>query len=205
MGIFKRSKLKVKSESIDNNISYYIDYHNLKASNGFISDLLSKISQGENYLVVIDTKMLSRTTKDVGDTLNKLISTLEKLQLKYRVLKLARDNRITLLGAIVNMNDKKKSMDTIIGTIVDIENIKVIKEMLSTYFVYYFYGCNKLCTDDEMLDIFEKDYNNESLKDFFSYNIFDSNFLKQLVINTTKDNSESVLGIIRDINSFNEN
>ena len=203
MGIFNRSKLKVKSESIDDNISYYINYHNFKTSDVFMLELLSEISQGGSYLVVIDTKMISRTTENISDTLNKLISTLEKLDLKYKVLKVPRDSKITLLGASVNTSDKKKSMDTIIGTIVDGENIKIIKEMLSTYFVYYFFGCNIVCSQDELLDTFEKNYNSDSVKDFFNYNILDSNFLKQLVIRTNKDNSEFVLGIIENLNSSN--
>jgi hypothetical protein len=165
-----------------------------------MSGLLTEMSQGENYLVVIDTKMTSRTTEKTTAILSKLITTLEELHLKYKVLKVARDSRITLLGATVNVNEKKKSMDTIIGTIVDMANIKVIKQMLNTYFVYYYSGRNMICTDDEVLDIFEKNYNNDSLKDFFNYNILDSKFLKQLVINTRKDHSEFILGIIRGLN-----
>jgi hypothetical protein len=203
MGIFNKSKLKVKTETIDNTISYFIDYNNFKPADVFMLEMLSEISQGNNYLVVIDTKMLSRASENTSDLLNKLITALDKLALKYKVLKIARDNRITIFGASVNINDKKKSMDTIIGTIVDIENIKAIKELLNNYFVYYYCGNNIVCTDEEILDNFERNYHNDSLKDFFTYNIFDSKSLNHLVINAGIEHSEFILSIIKGLNSNN--
>lgn len=196
MSFFNKSKLKIKSETVANNIIYYIDYHNYKPRDFFTLNLLSELSQSEKLLMVIDTKMAARTNEKNSEIINTLLLTLEKHSLNYRVLKVARESKMSIFGSNLNTSDKKKSMDTIIGAVVNLDNLKDIKELLNDYFVYYYSVSSPVLSEMEILDHFEGNFHNDRLKDFFTYHILDSNFLTQLVINTNTNNSEYLLKVI---------
>lgn len=196
MGIFNKSSLKMRSESSQNNTRYYIDYHKQKDMDLFVSGLLGKISSGENYFAVIDTKMMYRTNGSTDEKLARLMYSLNNLGMKYKELSLESDGKISLFGASINLSDKRKTRDTLLGIIIDAENIHPIKQLLNNYCIYYYTGRNKEISNDELLIKFEETSNVDKLKAYFDYEIFDSFFIKQITINTKNQNSQFVKQII---------
>lgn len=188
MGIFSKEKLKVRFENNDDGLSFYIDYNKIKASEAFLQDLIEKISTERHCLMVIDTQMTCVSGGNTEKQFNRITDLLDKNNIKYKVLIEKRNSSITLFGATINQSEKPKTEFRIIGTIIELSKIKEIKQVLSAYYVYYYFSYDDNAIMNEILDKFEDNHTYEKLSNIFKYGLIDSDFLKQVVIKTASEN-----------------
>jgi hypothetical protein len=201
MNFFKNNKPKIKSESIQSGVKFNIGYFKLNNPENYKSKLLRSIIGSGLCLIIINTKyMYKDQNKDYITDLSELISEFDKADIKYKKIAVKRTQDVSIFGISVKQSDAKKYEDYIIGFIVESDNFENFIFKLSSYNLQYYIDCNGTSAD-ELLIRFESNFDDEEkLRSEFKYSIFDDNFIKQAAIFARMEDSESINGMLEEIN-----
>lgn len=201
MNFFNNNKLKAKTNIELDRVNFCINYYNIKESDKLKLTLIKKIMKQNYCLVTIDTTMLYKNDiKDTETMMESLVGELEKLKVAYCKKANISNSDTKILGVRVNMDGKKKQKDYIIGFTINSEKLDVIQTIMKNPSFHYYLVKDEL-TEEELLNKFELNYfNEEELKLYFQYDVFDSSFIKQLVITSSKENLSFINKIIEETN-----
>ena len=201
MNFFNKTKLKAKISVELDKLKFCINYYNVKNSDNLKASFLKEL-MGQNFcLVTLNTNMLyENESKDFGGIVNGLISELDKHNIIYCKKLVNSENDMKILGVNINIDSKKKHKAYMVGFVINFENFEDIQGFINNYTLHYYISRNNK-SGDELLRKFELNYFNEGeLSDGFDYDVLDSNFIKQLVIYSTKEGSDLVSNIIDRVN-----
>lgn len=202
MNFLRKSKLKIKIDKMGEEVKFTVEYFKLKDSESFKEKLLKSIIDLGACLAVINTKfMYSEQNKNYGNYLNTLIEQFEELGIKYKKVVVKKTKNVSVFGIPIKQNNEKKYEDYVIGFIAGKDDIESIIPKLSFFNVQYYIDYDKL-GEDELLSRFESNYDEEEeLKLNFKFSIFEDNFVKQVVIYSMEEDSESIRDILENLNS----
>ncbi|HEY5562688.1 MAG TPA: hypothetical protein VIK72_13200 [Clostridiaceae bacterium] len=201
MDFFKRNILKIKSNTEDDEVRFYVNYYKLKQLDNFKMSLLKDMMGNNKCLAVINTDMIyNRNNKDNEKWSKELTDVFDKVDIKYNKIEIKKLQDIIVFGAVVKGTNKNTYKQCIIGFIIEVGKLESIKSIINNNNIKYYIN-NNVCSDDELLCNFQSKYNNE--EDFCNNNIFDifdDNFTKNIVIHSQSKNSQFIVDLLERLN-----
>lgn len=196
---FKSNKPKICSEIVNNDIKFNINYARLNNSQAYKFELLRKIINKGVSLVVLNTKYMYPDQKEYYlNHIGEILLELNKFKINYKKVTINRESKVSIFGMPLRQGDNAKMYeDYVIGFMVKNEDIENINGILNRFNPHYFVSCD-MHTEEEIFSIFEENSDNEEkIKCSFLYSIIDDIFLKNIFINSKKENAEFISGILK--------
>lgn len=190
MNFFSKKKLKINDQSTKDQIKFCIDYFKLGDSNNFKTTLFEELFNSCTCLTIIDSNLSYLQKQPEKDELaNKITTLLDSLHIEYKKLIVKSSSNGSGLKALINAKNKDKGKEYIIGFVISRKDLQIMKPIFEEYNTHYYISSSEL-NKDELLEQVEVYYHSEDeLLDKFSYNIFDCNSIKNLVINSKSKDS----------------
>lgn len=197
MSFFSKSKLKIKNQSTKNHAMFCMDYFNLKQSSDFKIKLFKEMLNNCMCLVLIDTNLsYLQTQLEKDEFANKLTALLDTLDVEYKKLTVKSISNGSGLKALINAKNKDKGKDHIVGLVASEKNLEIIKPIMDVYNAHYYIDTLGL-SKDEMLEQVQAYYDDEDeLLNKFTYDIFDCNSIKNIVIHSKVENTTYINDIV---------
>jgi uncharacterized protein (UPF0335 family) len=202
MSIFSKNKIKLKKEkaiykSGDNNnacdIKYFVNYLRIDETIPFKKDFFKELIQDDTCLVVINTEIIYKGKDQISEgVLNELEEVFTNSGITYKVISAKRATNIAIMGIKINMSDKAKHKEFVIEFLVKKNNFESIKFIINKYNASYYFDQDETKVEkvfDEFRDIYEDE---EELASKFSHNAFDNTLIKQILVNSKKEQEKSI-------------
>ena len=202
MSIFSINKLKLKKEkaiykSGDNNnacdIKYFVNYLRIKETIPFKVDFFKELIQNDTSLVVIDTEIIYKEKDQTSEGVSKeLEEVFKNLGVAYKVISAKRASNIAIMGIKINMSDKAKHKEFTIAFLVKRDNFETLKFILNKYNATYYFDHDETKVEkvfEEFKDVYEDE---EEFTSKFSHYAFDNTLIKQILVNSKKEQEKSI-------------
>ena len=200
MKFFNSNKLKLRSEVVEDGVKFYIDYNKYNESSNFKLNLFRELMGNNPCLGIIDTKLLykSNTISKIEIT-DQLEALLNKFSIKYKKVTSRNTASTSILGLTIQMNEKKKANDYIMGFVITGENIENMGSIMDSYNAHYYILDSKM-DEDELLNEVNNDYEEQK----FIYDIYIDNFVRNLAVYSRNKDSHIVSDIVDKVNNINK-
>ena len=196
MNFFKKNILKIKSQTDENGVNFYINYFRIKLVDDFKILLMKKL-MNNNSLAIINTEMkYNKNNKENKKVADELTDLFDRIGIKYKKIEVKKVQDRVIMGAVIKGNDKKDYKEYIIGFVIEAKKIENIKAIINKYNINYYINYD-VYNDEELLYRFESKYSNEEeLRAANNFDVFDDNFVKSIVIHSQSKDSKFVMDIL---------
>lgn len=200
MNIFNRNKLKIESETKEDETRCYVYYYKLKEAEDFRIAFLRKVIGSDICIGKLDTKLIyKKPNDDSKKIIDEVINEFNALGIKYKIKNVKTDGGTTVLGIPIKVSSEQKRYEYIIGFAAESHRLEDIKHIIAKHNMHYFISHEEI-TPEEALEKFELDCDYyEDEKNVFEYDIFDNVLISQMVVCSSKEDSEFILESISSI------
>lgn len=201
MGIFNKSKIKVKEKVLEKGINYFIDYSCIKNEKALKFHIIKSIAENNKILVIIDTRLFyENINKNYQKQIEELLDIFNRNCVKYKTVKFDSQDDITIFGIKINADLKKIKTDHLIGFVVEAADLDEIKSIINDFTLRFYISPNEH-NEDELLNLFMSNQNSfEALQDLFDINILNDSLSKKLIIFSKQKSSDHIKEAIEAIN-----
>ncbi|OCA98338.1 hypothetical protein [Clostridium beijerinckii] len=193
MFLFGGNKLKVRSEEDEDGIKTFVEYYGMKKSDEFKVKVLNEMI-GENLcLIVLDSRMLyfgNQVEHEVP--VEEIVENLGISRIAYKKFEIKKVPEVSMFGISIKKGTKKTDRDYVIGFVVNKYNFKRIEEYVNRMNLYYFID-NAGLGEEDLLQKLSENYEeiDEMSKEFYC-EIFNNNYISQLVISSENENAMAI-------------
>lgn len=199
MFLFGRSKLglKIRREEDEYGFKNIIEYHEIKHKDVFNVNVLRELI-GDNFcLGVIDSKLLYYGPQEKAKvTFEEITNHLAFTRVPYKKIEIKKTPEMSIFGLTVKKGSKKTDKDYIIGFAVNKDNFKRVEEYVNKLNISYFIDKAGF-SEEAILQKLEENYEDieEMGKDFYCQ-IFNNNFIDQMVISSGSELTSEIKEIV---------
>ena len=197
MFLFGRNKLKVRSEEDEDGVKTFIEYYGIKQKEVFKVKVLTELIGNNFCLGVLDSKLLSFGTHEESEiSVTEIIEHLNLTRVAYKKFETKKIPEVSVCGVTIKKGAKKTDKDSIVGFVINKDNLKNIDEYVNKLNLYYF--IDKTGLDEEaLLQKLGENYEDidEMRKDFYCQ-IFNNNFTNQMVVLSGSEPAEKIKEIV---------
>ncbi|MFT8350535.1 hypothetical protein [Clostridium saccharoperbutylacetonicum] len=199
MFLFGRNKLKIRSEEDEDRFKIFVGYYSIKQKDAFKEKVLEELIGDNLCLGVMDSKLFYCGPQEESKiTFIEMVKHLEFTRIPYKKIEIKKIPEVSMFGLTVKKGSKKTDKDYVYGFVVNKDNFKLIEEhvKVNKLNIYYFIDRTGLA-EEALFKKLEENYEDidEMGKDFY-YQIFDNNFMNQLVISSEIERSEEIKEIV---------
>lgn len=199
MFLFDKNKLKIRSEEDEDRFKTFVEYYRIKQKDVFKENVLKELIGDNLCLGVMDSKLFyCGPQEESKSTFREMIRHLDLTKIPYKKIEIKKIPEVSMFGLTVKKGSKKTDKDYVYGFVVNKDNFKLIEEYVSVnkLNIYYFIDRTGI-GEDALLQKLGENYEDldEMGKDFY-YQIFNNNFMNQLVILSAIELAEEIKGIV---------
>ena len=202
MFLFGRNKLKVKSEEDEDGVKTFVNYSGIKQKDTFKVKVLNELIGDDFCLGVLDSKLLSFKTQEESKILiTEIIKHLDFTKVAYKKIEIKKIPEVSVCGVTIKKGAKKTDKDYIVGFVINKDNLKSIDEYINKINLYYFIDKTGL-NEEALLQKLGENYEDvdEMKKDFYCQ-IFNNNYIEQLVVLSGSEPAAEIKEIVNKCHS----